>query len=74
MTTPTYLIAFCRVLIEDEDTKEFAHMTLEDIVRVETLGMGGFGRVELVKQVYIVKCYYNFIRFNLKRIILVHLL
>ena len=49
-------------------------MTLEDIVRVETLGMGGFGRVELVKQVYIVKCYYNFIRFNLKRIILVHLL
>lgn len=51
-------------------------MTLEDIVRVETLGMGGFGRVELVKLVYIVKYYFNnnFIRFNLKRITLVHLL
>ncbi|XP_019850412.1 PREDICTED: cGMP-dependent protein kinase 1 [Amphimedon queenslandica] len=37
------------VLIEDEDTKEYSMMTLDDLVRVETLGMGGFGRVELVQ-------------------------
>ena len=30
------------------EDKEFANITLKDIVRVETLGMGGFGRVELV--------------------------
>ena len=33
---------------EDDDTKEFASVTLNDIQRIETLGMGGFGRVELV--------------------------
>lgn len=34
--------------MEPDDTKEFADVTLTDLVRVETLGMGGFGRVELV--------------------------
>ncbi len=36
---------------EPEDSgedKEYSSITLKDIVRVETLGMGGFGRVELV--------------------------
>ena len=35
---------------EDQgEDKEFAAVTLKDFVRVETLGMGGFGRVELVR-------------------------
>ena len=35
-------------LQEEEEPKEFAEVVLSDLVRVETLGMGGFGRVELV--------------------------
>ena len=35
-------------LQEEEEPKEFADVVLSDLVRVETLGMGGFGRVELV--------------------------
>ena len=37
-----------RTLPEIDDTKEFANLTVRDLARVETLGMGGFGRVELV--------------------------
>lgn len=33
---------------EDDESKQFSSITLEDLVRVDTLGMGGFGRVELV--------------------------
>lgn len=36
-------------LQEEEEPKEFADVVLSDLVRVETLGMGGFGRVELVQ-------------------------
>lgn len=61
------------VTVEDEDTKKFANMTLDDIVRVETLGMGGFGRVELVSHL-LISYIEGLIRFNLKRIILIHLL
>ena len=32
----------------DAEAKQYAKVTLEDLGRVETLGMGGFGRVELV--------------------------
>ena len=32
-----------------EEMKEYVDVTLNDLVRVETLGMGGFGRVELVR-------------------------
>eukprot|EP00731_Ephydatia_muelleri_P017621 Em0010g719a len=35
--------------VEDPEIKEYAHVTLDDLTRVETLGMGGFGRVELVQ-------------------------
>lgn len=35
---------------EHDDTKEFANLTVNDLIRVETLGMGGFGRVELVRK------------------------
>ena len=38
----------CSVPLEPEAIKEYADVTLNDLVRVETLGMGGFGRVELV--------------------------
>jgi cGMP-dependent protein kinase len=38
------------VVLEDDDTSDFTKMTLNDIIRVETLGMGGFGRVELVQR------------------------
>ena len=46
-----YWILVCCCHSDDEpgEDKEFANVTLKDIVRVETLGMGGFGRVELVK-------------------------
>lgn len=37
-----------RTTIEHDDTKEFLNLTVNDLIRVETLGMGGFGRVELV--------------------------
>lgn len=37
------------VPLEPEAIKEYADVTLNDLVRVETLGMGGFGRVELVQ-------------------------
>ena len=30
------------------EDKEYANVTLKDFERVDTLGMGGFGRVELV--------------------------
>ena len=33
---------------EPEDDKEYVDVTRRDLVRVDTLGMGGFGRVELV--------------------------
>lgn len=36
------------VIEEDDESKQFSSITLEDLVRVDTLGMGGFGRVELV--------------------------
>lgn len=32
----------------DAEAKKYAKVVLEDLIRVETLGMGGFGRVELV--------------------------
>lgn len=35
------------VIEEDDESKQFSAITLEDLVRVDTLGMGGFGRVEL---------------------------
>lgn len=38
--------------VEDPEIKEYAHVTLDDLTRVETLGMGGFGRVELVSERY----------------------
>ena len=34
-----------RVPEEDSVAKEYAHLTLKDFSCVETLGMGGFGRV-----------------------------
>jgi hypothetical protein len=30
---------------------EFAHIGLEDLTVIKTLGVGGFGRVELVSQI-----------------------
>ena len=38
-------------IVDDEEDKEYAHIKLSDVQRVETLGMGGFGRVELVRPV-----------------------
>ncbi len=32
----------------DAEAKKYAKITLDDLARIETLGMGGFGRVELV--------------------------
>ena len=44
-----FLCALVRgVIEEDDESKQFSAITLEDLVRVDTLGMGGFGRVELV--------------------------
>lgn len=40
---------------EPEDDKEYADVTLRDLVRVDTLGMGGFGRVELVCMEFVVQ-------------------
>ena len=38
-------------IVDDGEDKEYAHIKLSDLQRVETLGMGGFGRVELVRLV-----------------------
>ena len=32
----------------DEVAQEYSTVTLDDLKRIQTLGMGGFGRVELV--------------------------
>ncbi len=49
------------VLHRDQDEpgedKEYASVTLRDFERVDTLGMGGFGRVELVSA-----CTWTYIR------------
>jgi hypothetical protein len=34
---------------EPGEDKEYINVTLKDFERVDTLGMGGFGRVELVR-------------------------
>lgn len=47
------LMPYNSVTYED-DNKEYSHITLDDIVRVETLGMGGFGRVELVTKLNLI--------------------
>ena len=50
--TVIHFILFYFIVSEEEigdpEGKEYAHVTLDDLTRVETLGMGGFGRVELV--------------------------
>ena len=35
---------------EPAEEKEYANVILKDFDRVDTLGMGGFGRVELVRE------------------------
>ncbi len=46
--TSTSSISALRVQQDHGPAKEFIDVELLDLVRVETLGMGGFGRVELV--------------------------
>lgn len=43
-----YILLFISAPMLDAEAKKYAKVTLEDLARVETLGMGGFGRVELV--------------------------
>lgn len=37
-------------MVEDEVVKLLSSTTLEDYKKLATLGMGGFGRVELVRE------------------------
>lgn len=46
----------------DAEAKKYAKVTLEDLARVETLGMGGFGRVELVGTSVIVTFFYTLLK------------
>lgn len=46
--SPSMTFPLCRPPKDTGPDKEYAHIDLHDLVRVETLGMGGFGRVELV--------------------------
>ena len=45
---PRKVIGDSEGLSEPAEAKEYADVALEHLFRVETLGMGGFGRVELV--------------------------
>lgn len=45
--------------VRDKPDKEFANIQLKDLEIVATLGMGGFGRVELVSQRLSGKGFYN---------------
>ena len=51
LVTPSYCLSSASALHEEGGAKEYANVTLQDLLRVETLGMGGFGRVELVSDV-----------------------
>lgn len=42
------IYVFCRVDIGTGEDKAYTSLTLSELQRVGTLGMGGFGRVELV--------------------------
>ena len=46
LTNEIALVVSCRKL--QEQVNEFAHIQLEDLTVIKTLGVGGFGRVELV--------------------------
>lgn len=39
----------CSELKLHQDLEEFKDLTLKDFIYIGTLGMGGFGRVELVR-------------------------
>ena len=60
-----WLVVSCRSLIQQ--VNEFAHIQLEDLTVIKTLGVGGFGRVELVNLVisYNEKRKWNISRFYL---------
>lgn len=46
LTNDIALVVSCRKL--QEQVNEFAHIQLDDLTVIKTLGVGGFGRVELV--------------------------
>ncbi len=49
MCSVTCIVTACSDVEEPGEDKEYASVTLKDFERVDTLGMGGFGRVELVR-------------------------